>query len=102
MTARENNGKNRQVHEQDSTEVDPCLAQPNKQKPIYDKWLTSLQFKTGLTRLWILVLGALVLFSILSVTIIVTLAVAWPRLPHMLGHHLCHSPACLQAAAQVI
>lgn len=101
MTARENNGKNGQVHEQDSTEVDPCLNHPNKQKTIYDKWLTNLQLKTGLTRSWVLVLGALGLFGILSFTIIVALAVAWPRLPHMLGHHLCHSPACLQAAAQV-
>lgn len=101
MTARENNRKNGQVHEQDSTEVDPCLSQPSKQKPIYDKWLTSLQLKTGLTRSWVLVLGALVLFSTLLFTVIVALAVAWPRLPHMLGHHLCCSPACLQAAAQV-
>lgn len=101
MTARENNGKNGQVHEQDSTEVDPCLSQPSKQKSIHDKWLTGLQLKTGLTRSWVLVLGALVLFSALLFTVIVALAVAWPHLPHMLGHHLCSSPACLEAAAQV-
>ncbi|KAF7270096.1 hypothetical protein GWI33_016897 [Rhynchophorus ferrugineus] len=89
---------------EDTTELDPCLDQKAPIKDhdrFYDKYLDTMEKKTGLTRKWVWIMLGLVLALLVLLVLVVALGVTWNGIPHMYKYPICKDPGCLRAAAQI-
>ncbi|KAB0795870.1 hypothetical protein PPYR_09931 [Photinus pyralis] len=84
-------------------EDDPCIEiKSSLDKPRFlVKTENQLREKTGLSRLGLYIAIVLLIVLIILVIIVLSLAIAWPNIPHSAQFSICQDPACLRAAAQV-
>lgn len=98
------NGRLEPKLEVDSTEAEPCLSQDEvkpKKLPFYEKHLSNIQERTGLSRKWVLIGLGLVVLLVVSLLVNLGLLIGWPCIPHMFRYNICRGPECLRAASQV-
>lgn len=82
-------------------ESDPCMEGQDGKKTPFRRYRDEISARTGLSHKGVYIVAGIVILAFLLFIIVISLAAAWPRIPHKYQFPVCKEAECLRAAAQV-